>query len=64
MEANKGINLEKSISEKEVHDGNNADSGMSIDFTNGFLQINAFVGFHDAWRKKEQRKKDQIRRIR
>ncbi|CAP97271.1 hypothetical protein E8E15_007214 [Penicillium rubens] len=26
MEANKGINLEKSISEKEVHDGNNADS--------------------------------------
>ncbi|KAJ5265113.1 hypothetical protein N7524_006131 [Penicillium chrysogenum] len=32
MEANKGINLEKSISEKEVHDGNNADSGMSIDF--------------------------------
>jgi hypothetical protein len=32
MEANKGINLEKSVSEKEVHDGNNADSGMSIDF--------------------------------
>jgi hypothetical protein len=30
MEANKGINLEKSIREKEVHDGKNTDSGRSI----------------------------------
>jgi hypothetical protein len=37
MEANKDINLEKSIREKEVHDGKNTDSGKSIAISTPFF---------------------------